>query len=502
MKKLSLHGWRARPKNNIAVYPSVYTMAYATSLDCLKAYGAKLKSIIYIIGQDDMEILTESKADYYKFSSLLTNKFKKQPKYLDELIKWSESKINLLYDFINKNFNENTIKQLSNKEIASRCLKYTKIYLAYHFKNTPAWWMGALEAEKELKNYLIFNHPDRNIDDLLSTIISPLEYPSENFQEELSLLNMAIKLKKMECHNLRSIKNLPQNIKNDLHKHFSTYNSLSFGYNTGLVRQEDYFFKRLNQMVKKNPINSKTDKLKEIEIKKTKRDVLTAGLHLPRDTKNLVFALRKLAYLQELKKTTQTRSHPLLQLVVKKEIARRLKIEVKYLDYLSEIEIGRLLKLNHITPKFKKELKQRGSSAVLIIRNMKSTWLIGEKAKDFIKNNGLTLNIKGIKEITGQAASKGLVRGHVKICLFSQEINKIKKGDILVTNMTTPDFVPGMRLAAAIITDEGGITSHAAIVARELNKPCIIGTKIASKVFHDGDLVEVDANKGTIKKLS
>jgi pyruvate,water dikinase len=255
-------------------------------------------------------------------------------------------------------------------------------------------------------------------------------------------------------------------------------------------------------MVKKNPINSKTDKLKEIEIKKTKRDVLTAGLHLPRDTKNLVFALRKLAYLQELKKTTQTRSHPLLQLVVKKEIARRLKIEVKYLDYLSEIEIGRLLKLNHITPKFKKELKQRGSSAVLIIRNMKSTWLIGEKAKDFIKNNGLTLNIKGIKEITGQAASKGLVRGHVKICLFSQEINKIKKGDILVTNMTTPDFVPGMRLAAAIITDEGGITSHAAIVARELNKPCIIGTKIASKVFHDGDLVEVDANKGTIKKLS
>jgi len=67
--------------------------------------------------------------------------------------------------------------------------------------------------------------------------------------------------------------------------------------------------------------------------------------------------------------------------------------------------------------------------------------------------------------------------------------------------MTRPEFVPLMKKAAAIITDEGGITSHAAIISREMNIPCIIGTKIATKIFKDGDLVEVDADKGIVKIL-
>lgn len=68
--------------------------------------------------------------------------------------------------------------------------------------------------------------------------------------------------------------------------------------------------------------------------------------------------------------------------------------------------------------------------------------------------------------------------------------------------MTFPNFIPAMEKASAFVTDEGGILCHAAIVSREMRKPCIIGTKIATKIFKDGDLVEVDANKGTVKKLS
>jgi pyruvate,water dikinase len=66
--------------------------------------------------------------------------------------------------------------------------------------------------------------------------------------------------------------------------------------------------------------------------------------------------------------------------------------------------------------------------------------------------------------------------------------------------MTTPIFLPAMKKASAIITDEGGITCHAAIVSRELKKPCIIGTKIATQILKNGDLVEVDAERGIIKK--
>ncbi len=67
--------------------------------------------------------------------------------------------------------------------------------------------------------------------------------------------------------------------------------------------------------------------------------------------------------------------------------------------------------------------------------------------------------------------------------------------------MTTPDFLPAMERAAAFVTEEGGITCHAAIVAREMKKPCVIGTKIATKVFKDGDRVEVDATKGVVRKI-
>lgn len=77
----------------------------------------------------------------------------------------------------------------------------------------------------------------------------------------------------------------------------------------------------------------------------------------------------------------------------------------------------------------------------------------------------------------------------------------MKKGDILIAHMTNPDLVTGMKIAGAIVTETGGITCHASIVSRELGKPCIIGTKIATRIFKDGDLVEVDANKGIVKKL-
>ena len=67
--------------------------------------------------------------------------------------------------------------------------------------------------------------------------------------------------------------------------------------------------------------------------------------------------------------------------------------------------------------------------------------------------------------------------------------------------MTNPTYVPAMQKAAAVITDEGGLLCHAAIVSRELKVPCIIGTKVATKVLKDGDRVEVDAKKGVVKIL-
>lgn len=72
-------------------------------------------------------------------------------------------------------------------------------------------------------------------------------------------------------------------------------------------------------------------------------------------------------------------------------------------------------------------------------------------------------------------------------------------GEVLVTEMTNPDYVPIMKIAAAVVTDEGGATCHAAIASRELKIPCIVGTKVATEILEDGDMVEVDAQKGIIR---
>jgi len=103
--------------------------------------------------------------------------------------------------------------------------------------------------------------------------------------------------------------------------------------------------------------------------------------------------------------------------------------------------------------------------------------------------------------LKGQSAYPGKVTGRVRKILTSQAVKFFRQGEILVAPMTTVDFTSAIKSCAAFITDEGGITSHAAIVARELKKPCIIGTKIATRVLQDGDLVEVDANKGIVKVI-
>lgn len=105
------------------------------------------------------------------------------------------------------------------------------------------------------------------------------------------------------------------------------------------------------------------------------------------------------------------------------------------------------------------------------------------------------------EELRGFAASRGVAQGTVRVIESAQEIGRVHEGDVLVAVMTRPDYLPAMKRAVAFVTDEGGITCHAAIVAREMNKPCVIGTKCATKVLKDGMKVEVNADEGVVRVL-
>ncbi len=116
------------------------------------------------------------------------------------------------------------------------------------------------------------------------------------------------------------------------------------------------------------------------------------------------------------------------------------------------------------------------------------------------KERGRTEEAKGgTVVVKGIAASPGVATGRAKICLTLEDAKrKLQKGDILVTKMTDPDWVPYMRIASAIVTDEGGRTSHAAIVSRELGIPAVVGTGNATQVLKDGEVYTVDGTKGVV----
>jgi pyruvate,water dikinase len=128
------------------------------------------------------------------------------------------------------------------------------------------------------------------------------------------------------------------------------------------------------------------------------------------------------------------------------------------------------------------------------------TYLVQTRAVTVMPKEQETMHVEDTPILTGLGASPGIGTGAVRVILDVGELAKVQKGDILVTRMTTPDFVPAMIKASGIITDEGGMTSHAAIVSRELGVPCIVGTKKATALLNDGIKVTVDGNRGYVFK--
>jgi len=185
-----------------------------------------------------------------------------------------------------------------------------------------------------------------------------------------------------------------------------------------------------------------------------------------------------------------------------KKISKRTNTPYSLWVYLKSDEIIRILKGDLIVTV--QELKKRQSGYVFLAENGIQKYIIGKKGEKLSKwiDENVDGIDKNIKEIKGQSVSPGLVEGKVRIALTPKESYRLEKGDVLVCSMTSPHYVPAMKKAAAIVTDEGGLLSHASIISRELGKPCIVRTKIATKVLKDGDLVEVDANKGVVRVLN
>ncbi|MFH1307385.1 MAG: PEP-utilizing enzyme [archaeon] len=173
--------------------------------------------------------------------------------------------------------------------------------------------------------------------------------------------------------------------------------------------------------------------------------------------------------------------------------------DYKDIFYLTPPEILNLIEERKVNLDL---IEERKKGYVMISDKFSTRIYSGNNVKKFKKkiNFQEKLNNK-IEEISGQIVYPGNAIGNARVINKREDLKKVKRGEILITEMTTPDYVPSLKLVKGIATNEGGIMCHAAIISRELKIPCIVGTKIVTKIFKNGDLIEIDANKGIIKLI-
>jgi|GEM_PF-1916424 len=180
-------------------------------------------------------------------------------------------------------------------------------------------------------------------------------------------------------------------------------------------------------------------------------------------------------------------------------LAKKWKISYDDLICLSHQEILANLKNTKLPHNFYNIIKQRKVAYGCILDGKANEQIYTGKELEKISKNLIKIQYNNTNYLKGVVANIGImVEAKAKIIMSPKDFKNFKNGDVLVTNETTPDFAPLMKLASAIVTDIGGITSHAAIVSRELNKPCIVATKYATKLIKNGDTVKVNTANGTV----
>ncbi len=291
---------------------------------------------------------------------------------------------------------------------------------------------------------------------------------------------------------------------------FSLYNDLIklYGEYIEIYRfTEPHLLKHVENNIKKivsKRVNSRksTDVLLAEILSSKKTKIKEYGLQKYEDDFDLVNSISKIRF--EAKKIIEN----LLEdtEILLKETAVRTNYAVSQISNMSLDELRKLLSMNVKIDTHKLNARSKIFGIKVLVKNGK-TFLenLSLKQINAIEKNENTKK----KEIGGTVAYPGKIKGRAKIAslLFSKSdyekfFSSLKKGDIIIAPMTSPDLTIGFSKVSGIITDEGGLMSHAALVSREYKIPCLVGTKTATKFFKDGERILLDARNGIAKKIS
>src|ERR1035437_3426949 len=421
--------------------------------------------VFYFSKEKKVGYVTDSYSDCarYTFAKLLEGKM---------VITEIEDKYNKSVDIIKDKYNKYFLnKTLDNQTENELFLIYKEIYI--EFRELVARTLFTEQLDETIVQEVLTQYNIGNIDELWEIVKIPhfLSFESRNNQTLVDVIENKKQINYLSYVYLNytfipDVKYLNNAVKN-----------LDLKVIIKSVKDADF---NLNKTIKE--YNSKLDKLPEFEKKIV--NVLSWVMKTRDQRKDIINMAQMLLF------------------VISEKLFEYWKLDINLLRYtgMSEIILGK----EHILL-IKEDIRKRQNGFGFTYKVDNSYEL---KYGSFISEIetldkiilGQNKNDDGA--IKGEIGNKGKVTGRVHIILKRNQFDEFIDGEVLVTGMTRPEFVPLMKKSIAIITDEGGITSHAAIVSRELKKPCIIGTKIATQVLKDGDIVEVDADNVVVRKLS
>jgi len=421
--------------------------------------------------------------EWAKLEELLTSKAKMQREFLKKFT-------NLCYrhsdDLIKTAKQINRVKnwqRVKNNQLLSLYRKYQNSVLSLiPFLDTILVLDNVLK--KEITNLLeskLSIKDKKEQDLLLSKLIIPKK-KSFFIKEQEALLKIALKLQKDRKTDIR------QDIKDYL-KNYAWMGSLAY---LGSFFTKKEAVKKIKEFLEEGP------KEKLVKTKQIKRETLENYRKAFNQIKqfpklvDLIKIAQEFIYLQTYRMDVLFLAHWYAYSLWEK-IGEHSGLTVDELVYLTGDEIINLLKRKRGVNR--REIKARLDNFALIKQNNRYTFLSGGKVRKVIQ--------KVVREtvVKGAVANRGRATGKAKLLFGEKDMEKVNRGDIVVSPMTYPKFVPALAKASGIITDFGGILCHAAIVSREFGVPCIVGTENATKVFKDGDLVELNAYDGVARKV-
>src|SRR4030042_5937152 len=416
-----------------------------------------------------------SKDSLLKVADFFYKKNQKSSWFIHRMLKyWREKPVNKLLKSIDK-IERINFSNLSQKEFLQEFHEFSNIYMNF-------WRECALHDAFDVGGEIILEKAVRKEGKKITeremhllTIIPVLTWPQKEREEFLKIVDLARKRKSW-----RKEKAINEKAK----KHADKYHWISNHYAGSQRLSAEYFLKDIEIYLKSpDKYYQEEEAIRHISATKKKKEKLVRKLHL---TKKFLADLDFITTLAEWR--DERKSYTLMAdaAITKfsKEFSRRSGLDLDIVENLFWPELSKIFS----SKKHFANLSKRRYQGILMldyVRYDKGTYgRDAEELHKFLEK----LIIGGEKEIKGRPAFPGIISGVARIIKSPTEFRRMRKDDILIAPNTRPEYLPIVKIAGAIVTEEGGLTCHAAIVSRELKTPCIVGVQGILSVIKDGDI--------------